>query len=52
MNVHAPYAYEAGPDSTEVLEFRVATSFDMKVFDRTGERWKPIVDAAVVNRDR
>lgn len=48
----APYAYEAGPDGAEVLEFRVATSFDMKVFDRTVERWKPIVDAAAANHDR
>jgi quercetin dioxygenase-like cupin family protein len=52
VKADAPYAYEAGPDGTEVLEFRVATSFDMKIFDRTVERWKPIVDAAVANRDQ
>jgi quercetin dioxygenase-like cupin family protein len=46
-----PYAYEAGPDGVEVLEFRTATSFDMKVFDRTIERWKSIVDAAEANHD-
>ncbi len=41
-----PYAYTAGPDGIEILEFRGATSFDMKIFDRTIERWNPIVDAA------
>ena len=47
-----PYAYEAGPDGVEVLEFRTATSFDMKILDQTVERWKPIVAAAVANHDR
>jgi quercetin dioxygenase-like cupin family protein len=46
-----PYAYEAGPDGVEVLEFRTSTSFDAKVFDRTVERWKPIVEAAEANHD-
>jgi hypothetical protein len=46
-----PYAYEAGPDGVEVLEFRTATSFDAKIFDRTVERWQPIVDAAEANHD-
>jgi len=27
----APYAYEAGPDGVEVLEFRSVTSFGMKI---------------------
>jgi hypothetical protein len=26
--------------------------FDMRIFDRTVERWRPIVDAAVANYDR
>jgi quercetin dioxygenase-like cupin family protein len=47
-----PYAYEAGPDGVEVLEFRSATSFDMQVFDQTVERWQPIVAAAVANHER
>lgn len=47
-----PYAYAAGPDGVEVLEFRNATSFDMKILDQTVERWKPIVDAAVANQGR
>jgi quercetin dioxygenase-like cupin family protein len=46
-----PYAYEAGPDGVEVLEFRTATSFDAKIHDRTVERWKPIVEAAEANLD-
>lgn len=46
-----PYAYEAGPDGVEVLEFRSATSFDMRVFDQTAERWAPIVAAAHANHD-
>jgi len=41
-----PYAYQAGPDGIEILEFRAKTSIDMKVFDRTVERWTPIVAAA------
>jgi hypothetical protein len=28
---NAPYAYEAGPDGVEVLEFRGVTSFGMKI---------------------
>jgi quercetin dioxygenase-like cupin family protein len=47
-----PYAYSAGPDGIEILEFRAATGFDMQVFDQTVARWKPIVDAAVANQDR
>ncbi|CAO5241266.1 cupin domain-containing protein [Frankia sp. AgKG'84/4] len=48
----APYAYEAGPDGVEVLEFRSATSFDMKITDQTPERWRPILDAAVANQEK
>jgi quercetin dioxygenase-like cupin family protein len=47
-----PYAYQAGPDGVQVLEFRAATSFDMQILDQTVERWKPIVDAALANHDR
>jgi quercetin dioxygenase-like cupin family protein len=47
-----PYAYQAGPDGVEVLEFRSATSFDMKILDQTVERWRPIVDAALANHDQ
>lgn len=47
-----PYAYEAGPEGVVVLEFRSATSIDMKIFDQTVERWRPIVQAAVDNQER
>ncbi|EFC79549.1 cupin domain-containing protein [Parafrankia sp. EUN1f] len=47
----APYTYTAGPDGAEVLEFRTSTSFDMNVRDQTVERWKPILDAALANRE-
>lgn len=47
-----PYAYQAGPDGVEVLEFRAVTSFDMKVLDQTVERWQPIVAAAQANQER
>jgi quercetin dioxygenase-like cupin family protein len=48
----APYAYEAGPDGVEVLEFRSATSFDIDVRDQTVERWQPIVAAAVAHKEQ
>ena len=51
VRADAPYAYEAGSEGVEVLEFRAATSFDITVFDQTVERWKPIVEAAVANHD-
>jgi quercetin dioxygenase-like cupin family protein len=41
----APYAYTAGPDGVEVLEFRHATTFDIKIRDKTLEHWKPVIDA-------
>ncbi len=47
----AVYAYIAGPSGAEVLEFRSATSFDMKVADKTAEQWRPIIEAAVANHD-
>ena len=42
-----PYSYTAGPDGVEVLELHAAaTSFDMRIFDLTVEKWAPIVQAA------
>src|SRR5207248_6087020 len=52
VKADAPYAYQAGPEGVEVLEFRAATSFDIQVFDQTVERWKPIIEAAVANHDQ
>jgi mannose-6-phosphate isomerase-like protein (cupin superfamily) len=47
-----PYAYEAGEEGVEVLEFRHVSAFDMRIFDQTVERWKPIVAAAIANREK
>jgi quercetin dioxygenase-like cupin family protein len=41
----APYAYTAGPEGVEVLEFRHATTFDIKIRDKTVEQWKPVIEA-------
>jgi hypothetical protein len=48
----APYVYTAGPDGIEILEFRQATSFDMKIRDRTLEQWKPVIEAVKANGAR
>jgi quercetin dioxygenase-like cupin family protein len=45
----APYVYTAGPEGVEVLEFRHATTFDMKIRDKTLEQWKPIIEAVRAN---
>jgi quercetin dioxygenase-like cupin family protein len=47
-----PYAYQAGPDGIQILEFRGATTFDMQIFDQTVAKWQPIVDAATANQHR
>ena len=51
VKAESPYTYTAGPDGAEVLEFRTATSFDMKITDRTVESWKPIVEALQANHE-
>src|SRR5262249_45229063 len=48
----APYTYTAGPQGVEVLEFRHATSFDIKIRDKTLEQWKPIIEAVKANGER
>jgi len=45
IKAEAPYAYSAGPDGVEVLEFRASTSFDIKIRDTSVEDWKPVADA-------
>lgn len=45
VKAEAPYAYTAGPDGVEVLEFRAATSFDIKFRDTSVADWKPVADA-------
>ncbi|KPM56099.1 hypothetical protein ACG83_13185 [Frankia sp. R43] len=52
IKADAPYAYTAGHEGVEVLEFRTSTSFDNRILDQTAERWKPIIAAAVANQDR
>src|SRR5947209_876029 len=41
-----PYAYQAGPDGVELLEFRHATSFDFVVHEHSADRWRAIVETA------
>ena len=46
----APYAYTAGPDGVQVLEFRGVSSFDMQITESLG-RWDRIVDAVRANNE-
>jgi hypothetical protein len=39
----APYAYSAGPEGIQILEFRGVSSFDMKITEGL-DRWDRIVD--------
>jgi hypothetical protein len=39
----APYAYTAGPDGIEILEFRTVSSFDMQITENL-DRWGRILD--------
>jgi quercetin dioxygenase-like cupin family protein len=52
VRANSPYAYAAGEEGAEVLEFRASTSFDINVLDQTVERWRAIVEAATANRHR
>ena len=45
-----PYSYEAGPEGVEVLEFRHATTFNIRFVDEQEERWQRVFDVA--NRSR
>lgn len=47
----APYAYTAGPEGVEILEFRSATTFDMRITESL-ERWARIVDGIHEHRDQ
>jgi len=51
IRAEAPYTYTAGPDGVEVLEFRTATTFDIKIRDTTLEAWRPILAALATNHD-
>ena len=47
----APYQYSAGPDGVEVLEFRNARSFDIKVTEDDPARWDAMIATANEQRD-
>jgi hypothetical protein len=47
----APYAYSAGPEGVEILEFRGVCAFDMKITESLG-RWGQIVETSKANKDR
>ena len=46
----APYAYTAGPEGIQILEFRGVSSFDMKITEGLG-RWDKIVEIVRENKD-
>jgi quercetin dioxygenase-like cupin family protein len=45
-----PYSYEAGPDGVEVIEFRHATTFNMRFVDEEEERWTRVFQRALANQ--
>jgi hypothetical protein len=47
----APYAYTAGPNGVEILEFRTTSPFDMQISESL-PRWDRIVEGVRANRDR
>lgn len=46
----APYAYTAGPEGVQVLEFRGVSSFDMKISESL-PRWDRIVETVRANQE-
>ena len=46
----APYAYSAGPDGIQILEFRNVDSFDMKITESL-PRWDAIIDVVRANSE-
>ena len=46
----SPYAYAAGPEGVEILEFRSESTFDMKISESL-PRWTQILEAVRANRD-
>ena len=43
MPEDAPYAYTAGPEGIEILEFRNVSAFDMQITESI-DRWGRILD--------
>ncbi len=52
ITADTPYGYTAGAEGVEVLEFRMATSFDMQIRDQTAASWQPIMDLALANHEK
>lgn len=46
----APYAYTAGPEGIQILEFRGVSSFDMQITESL-PRWDRIVETVRANKD-
>jgi hypothetical protein len=46
----APYAYTAGPEGVEILEFRSESSFDMRITESL-PRWAQMVESVRSHRD-
>jgi len=47
----APYAYSAGPDGIQILEFRNVSSFDMRITESL-DGWRHIVDTVRERSDQ
>jgi quercetin dioxygenase-like cupin family protein len=46
-----PYSYKAGSAGVEILEFRNATKFNMKITDPRASHWQTIIDATLANHE-
>jgi quercetin dioxygenase-like cupin family protein len=46
---NAPYAYSAGPEGVEVLEFRATSKFGIRVVEKPG-RWAQLAEVARTRR--
>jgi hypothetical protein len=47
---NAPYAYTAGPEGIQILEFRNVSAFDMQITENL-PRWDRIVEVVQANKD-
>jgi len=47
----APYAYTAGPEGVEILEFRGTSSFEMEITESL-PRWEAMLETVRAHRDR
>jgi hypothetical protein len=51
VGADVPYAYVPGPDGVEVLEFRTANSFDIRLLANNAAFWKKAVENAKAKHD-